>query len=240
MLRELDVAYDVEGVEMIGSLIVEDRETGPRPSVLLFGGGTGFAPFHRQRARALADLGYCVFGADYFGGGRVLEGAALDAARAAMTPDHRKALGLGAFNALVARAEGDADRVAALGYCFGGGVAVQLAQAGAALKAVVGFHPGIGPTPTPEDNANISGAVLMCCGTADPLVPVEKVIAWLQQMTDSGVDCTVELYSGVGHVFTDPEADSLGYPGIAYDKRSDERSWASMLRLLSTTIGAPA
>jgi dienelactone hydrolase len=240
MLRELEVAYHVDGVEMIGSLIIDDRWEGPRPGVLLFGGGTGFAPFHRQRARALAELGYRVFGADYFGGGQLLEGAALDAARAAMTPNHRKALGLGAFNAFVAHPECDADRVAALGYCFGGGVAVQLAQAGAALRAVVGLHPGIGPTRTPEENANIAGVVLMCCGTADPLVPLERVIGWLQQMTDAGIDCTVELYAGVGHVFTDPEADRLGMPGISYDKRSDERSWASMLRLFSTTIGAPA
>lgn len=240
MLRELEVSYDVDGVEMIGSLIIDDRRSGQRPSVLLLGGGTGFAPFHRQRGRVLAELGYCVFGADYFGGGQLLEGAALDAARAAWTPQHRKALGLGAFNAFVARTECDPDRVAVLGYCFGGGVAVQLARTGVELKAVVGLHPGLGPSPTPEENGNITGAVLMCCGTADPLVPLEKVIAWLQQMTDAGVDCTVELYAGVGHVFTDPEADSLGVPGISYDKRSDEQSWASMLRLLSITIGGPA
>jgi dienelactone hydrolase len=182
MLREADVDYEVDGVAMVGSLIVDELCTVPRPAVIVFGGGTGFAPFHRDRARRLAELGYCVFGADYFGGGHVLEGAALETARASMTFDHRRAVARGAFDALVARPECDPTRVAALGYCFGGGIAVQLARTGADVKAVVGFHPGIGPTPAPEENHNITGSVLMCCGTSDPLVPVEQVIAWLQQI----------------------------------------------------------
>lgn len=236
MLREESVDYEVGDVTMSGSLIVDEASNGPRPSVLVFGGGTGFAPFHRERARRLAALGYCVFGADYYGGGRVLEGPALEAARASMTHDHRRAVGLAAFNALVTRSECDSTRVAALGFCFGGGMAVQLARTGADLKAVVGFHPGIRPTPAPEQNRNITGSLLMCCGTADPLVPLEQVVAWLDQMTDAKVDCTVELYAGVAHVFTDPDADTLGVEGISYDQRSDERSWVSMLQLFSTTI----
>lgn len=239
MLREDDVAYEVDGIAMIGSLIVEESRSGPRPSVLVLGGGTGFEPFHRERARRLAELGYCVFGADYYGGGRVLEGPALEVARASMTFDHRRAIGRGAFDALVARPECDPTRVAALGFCFGGGIAVQLARTGADLKAVVGLHPGIGPTAAPEENRNIKGSLLMYCGTADPLVPLDQVIAWLQQMTEAGVDCTVELYAGAAHVFTDPDADTLGVDGVSYDRRSDERSWASMLRLFNTTIGQP-
>lgn len=238
MLREEQVLYEVNGVEMIGSLIVDNSRPGPRPSVLVFGGGTGFAPFHRGRARRLADLGYCAFGADYFGGGRVLEGQALAEARAAMTPDHRRALGVAAFERLVARPECDAARVGALGFCFGGGVAVQLARAGADVKAVVAFHPGISPTPEPEQNRNIKGSLLMCCGTSDPLVPLDRVIAWLEQMTDAGVDCTVELYAGAAHVFTNPEANAPA-DGLVYDRLSDERSWASMLRRFDTTIGEP-
>src|SRR3954468_2248266 len=170
MLREVEVEYEVGGVAMVGSLIVDALWHARRPAVVVFGGGTGFQPFHRARARRLADLGYCAFGADYFGGGRLLEGAALEAARASMTFDHRRSLARGAFDALVARPECDASRVAALGYCFGGGLAVQLARTGADLKAIVGFHPGIRPTPTPEENRNITGSVLMCCGSADPLV----------------------------------------------------------------------
>ena len=238
MLREQEIAYEVAGAAMIGALIVDDSWTGPRPSVLVFGGGTGFAPFHRERARRLALRGYCAFGADYFGGGRVLEGPASGAARAAMTFDHRRAIGSAAFETLVDRPECDSTRVVALGFCFGGGMAVELARTGADLKAVVGFHPGIAPTPAPEQNRNITASLLMCCGTADPLVPLDQVIAWLEQMTEAAVDCTVELYAGAAHVFTDPEAN-VPANGLMYDRRSDERSWASMLRRFDTTIGEP-
>lgn len=240
MIREVDVEYEVEGVAMIGSLIADDRWDGPRPSILVFGGGTGFQPFHRERAHRLAALGFVTFGADYFGGGRLLEGAELEAARSTMTFDHRRALARGAYDALVVRPECDTARVGALGYCFGGGLTVQLARTGADVKAIVGFHPGIAPTPEPEQNRNITASVLMCCGTADPLVPVDQVVAWLQQMTDAGVDCTVELYSGVGHVFTDPDAGDLGIAGMAYDERSDARSWASMLRHFGETVASQA
>src|SRR5689334_12483694 len=109
MLREEDVPYEVDGVEMIGSLIVDDERSGPRPSVLVFGGGTGFAPFHRDRARRLAELGYLAFGADYFGGGRVLDGAEGQAARARMD---LTTVARSAFDTLVARPECDATRVA--------------------------------------------------------------------------------------------------------------------------------
>lgn len=239
VLRETDVAYEVDGDAMVGTLIVDDDVDLPRPAVLVLGGGTGFQPFHCARAHRLADLGYCVFGADYFGEGRLLDGAALDAARAAMTHDRRRNLARGAFDALVALPQCDPARVAALGYCFGGGLAVELGRTGAPLRAIIGLHPGIGPTPTPEENRNITGSVLMCCGTSDPLVPLDEVIAWLQQMTEAGVDCVVELYAGVGHVFTDPDADALGRPGLSYGEPSDERSWASLLRLLHNTIGRP-
>ena len=236
MLREENVSYEVDGVAMIGSLIVDDERTRPRPSVLVFGGGTGVAPFHRDRARRLAELGYLAFGADYFGGGQVLDGAGRQEARARM---NLTAVARSAFDTLVARPECDATRVATLGYCFGGGMAVELARTGADVKAVIGFHPGIGPISEPEQNRRIVGSVLMCCGTADPLVPMGRVISWLEQMTEAEVDCTVELYAGVTHVFTDPDADTAGIPGCAYDKRSDQRSWASMLRRLATTIGEP-
>ncbi|HYD10120.1 MAG TPA: dienelactone hydrolase family protein [Acidimicrobiales bacterium] len=239
-VREERVPYDVDGVEMVGTLFVDDAADGPRPSVLVFGGGTGFAPFHASRARRLAELGYCAFGADHVGGGRVLgidspERAALFEG---LTFERRRLIGRAAHDALVERPACDRERLAAIGFCFGGGMAVQLARTGVDLKAIVGFHPGISPTPEPEQNRNITGSVLMCCGTADPLVPVEQVYGWLEQMTSAGVDCTVELYAGVGHVFTDPDADSLGIEGCGYDRRADERSWASMLRLFAETIDA--
>jgi dienelactone hydrolase len=237
-VREEAVAYDVEGVELVSTLLVDDDRSGPRPSVLVFGGGTGFSPFHRERARRLAELGYCALGVDHVGGGRVVEIGSSDRdALREMTFERRRLIGLAGYEALRARPECDRDRVAALGYCFGGGMALQLARTGADLKAVVGFHPGIGPTPDPASNRSIAGRVLVCIGTADPYVPRAERVAWEEQMDEAGVDWSMELYSGVQHVFTDPDIDAARLPGCAYDRRSDERSWASMLRLFGETIG---
>lgn len=233
-LRDEPIPYEVDGVDMVGSLQVDDDRPGPRASVLVLGGGRGFEPFHRERARRLAELGYCAFGADYDGGGRVLE---LGAPRGDRSQEHVDRLAPAALDALLARPECDPARVAVLGYCFGGGLAMQLARTGADLKAVVGFHPGIGPIPDAGANRRITGRVLVCIGTDDPYVSREERVAWESQMDEAGVDWSMEVYGGVQHVFTDPGIDALDLPGCAYDRRSDERSWAALLRLLAETIG---
>lgn len=225
-----DIAYDVEGETMIGTLYVDGPDRGPRPSVLVCHAGTGLAPFHRERAQRIASLGYCTFALDVFGGGRVhprgakVEHAALRA---------RAAAGLAI---LTARPECDPTRVAAVGFCFGGTLMIELGRMGADLRAFVGFHPGLALAIPPSENPNITGRVLMCIGTADPFVPTELRLEWERQMREDGVDLLIELYDGVGHVFTDPDIDAAGLPGCAYDRRSDERSWASMRRLFAETI----
>jgi dienelactone hydrolase len=116
---------------------------------------------------------------------------------------------------------------------------LELGRAGADIKAIVGFHPGLG-VGRPEDSANISGSVLLCVGSADPFASAEQRLAFETTMSEAGVaDWTVEIYGGVGHSFTNPEAASRGVPSFAYDRRADERSWQSMLRLFTETIGPP-
>lgn len=125
----------------------------------------------------------------------------------------------------------DPTKVAALGYCFGGTVALELARTGADIKAVVGFHPGLG-SPRPEDSRNIKGKVLMCVGNNDPLVPQEQRRAFEEELTSAGVDWQMHLYGGVVHSFTHPRADRAGLLYIRYDERADKRSWKAMLDLL--------
>jgi dienelactone hydrolase len=137
---------------------------------------------------------------------------------------------------LLAQEVTDADRVAAIGYCFGGTMSLELGRSGADIKAIVGFHPGLSASP---DSGNISGSVLMCIGTEDPFVPTEQRLVFEQEMKDAAVaDWNLEVYGGVGHSFTNPMADSAGMPGVAYHAASDRRSWASMLRLFDETINA--
>lgn len=116
-------------------------------------------------------------------------------------------------------------------------MALELARAGADIKAVVGFHPGLSLSP---DSSNITGSVLMCVASDDPFTPPEARRAFEDEMRAAGVaDWALELYGGVGHSFTNVRAGSLGRPGIAYDAHADRRSWQSMLHLFEDTIGPP-
>ena len=116
-------------------------------------------------------------------------------------------------------------------------MALELARDGAPLRVVVGFHPGL-MSIRPADSANITAAVLMCCGADDPIIPPESRRAFEDEMRTAGVpDWRLEVYGGVGHSFTNPAIDARGFPGFAYDARADQRSWQSMLQLLGEHLG---
>src|SRR5439155_10149279 len=131
---------------------------------------------------------------------------------------------------LLAEPRTDASRVAAVGYCFGGTLMLELARTGADLKAVVGFHPGLF-TLRPEDSANIVGKVLVCVGTEDPFIPLEHRLAFETEMRAAGVDWRMNLHGGVAHSFTHPWADLAGLLGLNYHHPSTVIMWSAMLDL---------
>ncbi len=178
------------------------------------------------------------FALDYFGGGRQppLEEAQAKLKDLLPDPDGIRRLGRAGLDVLTAQPGVDADRLAAIGFCFGGTMSLELARDGAPLRAVVGFHPGL-YSPRPEDSANIVGSVLMCCGADDPIIPVDSRTAFENEMRTANVaDWRVEVYGGVGHSFTNPAIDARGFPGFAYDQRADRRSWQSMLHLFEERL----
>ena len=125
----------------------------------------------------------------------------------------------------------DPDRLAAIGYCFGGTMSLELARSGAPLAAVVGFHSGLA-TPHPEDAANITGKVLVCIGADDPIIPPEQRLGFEDEMRAAGVDWQMHVYGGAVHSFTNPTADGSN-PAIRYDQHADERSWLAMQGLFA-------
>ncbi len=126
------------------------------------------------------------------------------------------------------RPEVDQTRIAAIGFCFGGTMALELARSGAPVAGVVGFHSGLA-TAAPQDAQNIKGKILVCIGADDPGIPAEQRSAFEREMREGKVDWQMKLYGGVVHSFTDPEADGRGNPERArYDARADRRSWAEM------------
>jgi len=141
-----------------------------------------------------------------------------------------RALGQAGLDVLLAEPTTDAGRVAAIGYCFGGALMLELGRSGADLKAIVGFHPGLRTT-RPEDSRNITGTVLICVGADDPYVTIEDRTAFEAEMKDAGVDWRMQVYGGVAHTFTHPNAAEAVLPGLRYDPRADALSWRAMLEL---------
>jgi dienelactone hydrolase len=227
-----DISYEVGGTTMIGRLAVPDS-AGPRPGVLIAHEGNGLDEFQKERAERFAALGYVAFALDYYGGGRPLEdrqeiNSRLDAYFADPTLTRRVARA--GLDVLIGQAAVDAARIAAVGYCFGGTLVLELGRSGADLKAIVGFHAGLA-TSRPEDAANIRGKVLVCIGADDPLVPPEQRLAFEEEMRGAGVDWRLNLYGGAKHSFTNPRSDLLGWPALGYDEATDRRSWRDMTDL---------
>ena len=232
-MRIEDIEYEVDGLQLIGHLAVDDERTGPRPAVLVSHEGPGLDEHAKGRAERLAGLGYVAFALDYNGGGKPLPMpevmARLGAADGRPRADPRPRAAP-ASTSCWPNPRPTPRRVAAIGYCFGGTMSLELARGGADLKAVVGFHSGLA-TARPQDAKNITGKVLVCIGAEDPIIPPEQRLAFEEEMRAGGVDWRMNLYGGAAHSFTNPQASAMGMPGIEFHEPTDQRSWRAMLDL---------
>lgn len=232
MVHAREVKYEADGRRLVGRLALPDGD-GPHPGVLIAHEGPGLDDVQRARADRLAELGYAALALDYHGDAAPF--ADRDAMNARLgeliaDPDRTRALGQAALDVLLSEPFVDAARLAAIGYCFGGTLCLELARHGADLKAVVGFHPGL-MAARPDDSKRIRAKVLICVGADDPIVPVDQRVAFEEEMRAAGVDWQMHVYGGALHSFTHPNASRAGIPGIAYDEQADQRSWRSMLDL---------
>ena len=233
-----EIEYQADGMRAVGFLAVPDGSD-KRPGVLVSHEGPGIDDNAKGRARRIAsELGYVAFALDYIGDGQRLAGLPEVMARLGPLmgdPLKTRRIGQAGLDILTANPRVDTSRLAAIGYCFGGTMSLELARGGAPLKAVVGFHSGLA-TVRPEDASNISGKVLVCIGTEDPLIPPDQRVAFEAEMRAGGVDWRMNLYGGAAHSFTNPTAGAMGVPGIEYHEPSDTRSWDAMLDLFAETL----
>jgi dienelactone hydrolase len=235
-----EVAYRADGRQLVGTLATPDGP-GPHPAVLVAHEGPGLDDIQRARATEVAALGYIGFALDYHGEQSPF--ATRDEMMVRLgelfaDPDRTRALAVAALEIVLAEPAVDPTRIAIIGYCFGGTLALELGRTGADVKAIVGFHPGL-TNVRPADSANIRGRVLVCIGANDPMIPPEHRSAFENEMRDAHVDWLMHLYGGVVHSFTHPRASEAGLPGIAYDQRAAEHSWAAMRGLLDEVFRPP-
>jgi dienelactone hydrolase len=227
---KVPVDYRQGDTDLKGLLVYDNAAQTPRPGVLVFPEWWGLNDYPKHRAEQLAQLGYVAFAADMYGDDQVTDSA--PEATKLMTAvkgdlDVLRGRAQAALDALKKDPHVDPSRIAAIGYCFGGTVALELARSGAPIVGVVSFHGGL-DTAHPDDASNIKGKILVCTGGDDAFVPPKQVQAFEEEMRNGHVDWQVLVYGGAHHAFTNPAADSHHLPNIAYNADADRRSWAAM------------
>jgi dienelactone hydrolase len=235
------VKYEADGLAFESHLYLDTSKTGKRAAVLVFPEAFGLGEHAKSKAKRLAELGYVTLASDLHGEGKIVPDLATVIRLIGplmADPSGTRARAKAGLAALKARSEVDATRIAAIGYCFGGTMALELARSGSDLVGVAGFHSALG-TARPKDASNIKGKVLVCIGADDPMIGAESREAFIQEMRAGGVDLQMELYGGVVHSFTNPEADKRGNPALKYDAKADTRSWAKLHGFLDEIFNSP-
>jgi len=229
-----ETVYRVNGTEFTGYLAYDDAVKGTRPGILVLHEWWGHNAYARKRAEMLAALGYTAFALDMYGTGKLAEHP--DDAKAFMMaatgnqPELKKRFDR-ALDILRSHPSVDREKTAAIGYCMGGGIALNMARAGVDLDGIAVFHGSLG-TGTPVQAGDVKAEIMVFTGAADPFVPQVQVEGFEQEMKAAGVTYTLTSYPGVKHSFTNPDADAFGKQfdmPLAYDKAADEDSWQQML-----------
>jgi dienelactone hydrolase len=235
------VDYEADGVKLKGFLAYDDSAKDKRPGVLVFPEWWGLNDYAKNRAKQLAEMGYVAFAADLYGDGKVIDTAHPNDAMAMVTTlrQNQKAWrgrAEAGWRVLTTHPNVDTSKVAAIGYCFGGSTALQLAYTGADLKAVATFHAALPPA-TPEEAKLVKGRILVTTGADDSAIPPKAIEAFKASLEGAAQKPQVVSFPGVVHSFTVPDADKVGNANMKYDKAADEKSWQMMKDLFKETLG---
>ncbi len=231
------VEYTYEGTTLKGYLAYDDSIKGKRPGVLVVHEWWGLNDYAKKRADMLAKLGYTALALDMYGDGKTADHPE-DAQKFMSETISDMPVAEGRFDAaldfLKKQPTVDPDKIAAIGYCFGGGVVIHMAQTGADLDGVASFHGSLAMQAKPEPGT-VKAKVLVMTGDDDPFIPAEQVEEFKKAMDAAGADYEVIIYPGVKHSFTNPGADEFGKKfdmPLAYNAEADKQSWAEMEKFL--------
>lgn len=232
------ITYTQGDVTMQGWVASDGAKAGKRPGVVLVHDWFGATDHQKAQAEALAAKGYVVLVADVYGRGVRPADAKAASGEAGKLYGNRALLRArlqAALDQLSARKDVDATRLAAIGYCFGGMSALEMARAGMPLKAVVSFHGSLGAA-DPADAKNVKAKLLVLHGADDPYVKPEEVKGFMDEMNAAKVDWQMVHYSGAVHSFTDERAGTDNTKGAAYNADAARRSWRAMLDFFEETL----
>jgi len=235
--RTQEVTYQANGQALKGYLALPATAE-KRPAVLVVHEWWGHNDYARKRADMLAQMGYVAFAVDMYGDGKTADHPKEAGAFAGQIANNI-AVGEARFNAALDYVKQhpavESEHVAAIGYCFGGGIVLQMARVGTDLDGVVSYHGSLKPI-TPAKPGVVKAEVLVFNGGADPMVKPEDVAGFAQEMESAGVAFELVNFPGVKHSFTNPDANAFaekfGLP-LAYDAEADAESWAQTQRFFT-------
>ena len=223
------IPYTQNGTALKGFMAYDDAISGKRPGILVVHEYWGLNEFAKQRAEKLAEMGYVALAADMYGDGKVTqnpEEARQLASHIRGTPLMRERA-RAALQLLSAQKLVDPERLAAIGFCFGGTTVLELAYSGAPVRGVVSFHGGL-TVPKPEDWQKIKASFLILHGAEDPHIKPEDIATFQAAMRQGGADWQMNFYGGAVHSFANPEAGNDKSKGVAYNPKAATRSWQAM------------
>jgi dienelactone hydrolase len=230
------ITYKLDTVTMIGYVAYDENIEGTRPAVIVLHEWWGLNDYPKMRARELAKLGYIAMAMDMYGNGQTANNP--DEAKKMSAPFYQNPeMAKQRLDAAIARlkffSQADSNKIAAIGYCFGGGILLNSARLGEDIKGVVSFHGSL--VGTPADKNLLKADILVCHGAADTFVPQAQVDQFKKQMDSIGARYTFKSYEGATHAFTNPDADAkakqFNMP-ISYNPVADSASWKDMKEFL--------
>lgn len=235
-IQDAILKYEAGGAALQSYLAWDDASPKPRPGVLVIHEWWGLDDYIKGRAQQLAKMGYAALAVDMYGGGKVA--ANPDQAGKAMNAvlgDMKKGTQRLAVHLAVLKGQKlvDEKRTAAIGYCFGGAMVLHMARCGMDTRAVASFHGSLGSFVDPEPGS-VTPKVLVCHGGDDSLIPEDDIKAFRNQMDKAKANYEFVSYPGALHGFSNPEASERGKKyglPLAYDKKTDDASWAKMKNL---------
>jgi dienelactone hydrolase len=239
-VKTQEIEYKQGDTTLMGVLAYDDAAKGKRPGVLVVHEWWGMNEHARNQAVRLAKAGYVAFALDMYGKGKVATHPK-DAQAFMEEATKDRDVAVARFNAgldvLKKQPQVDADKIAAIGYCFGGGVVLAMARAGADLDAVATFHGHLAADGHPAEKGKVKAKILVQTGGADAMVPKEQVTAFEKEMKDAGASVKVITYPKAKHSFTNPNADKVGMAELGYDADADKKSWAELTKFLKQVFG---
>jgi dienelactone hydrolase len=229
-IQSKSVSYEDEGIPLTGHLYWDDATEGERPGVLLIHEWWGLNDYAKKRARMLAELGYVAFAADMYGNNQVTDQPSQAQEwmqEVTVDPELWRQRADAGLAQLKAAADVDAEQIAAIGYCFGGGTVLQMAYGGSDVEGVVSFHGSL-PAAPEEVYGKIKPEILVLHGQADSFVAPEVVTNFQNKLEEAGANWEMDIYGGARHGFTNPDASAYGIENLQHDPQADARSWQRM------------